>query len=158
MERRAGRPQMDTVTYKSRQVAEALQVGCADSLPSENTKYHSPLPSLLQGLERVCLLKQSVCHESFRGCSFLFLHLRCESSSPSPGPLSSPGGVCVCGLVAQSCPTLCNLMDCSPPGSSVHGILQARILEWVAIPSSRGSSQFRDQIQVSHIEGRFFTS
>ena len=44
------------------------------------------------------------------------------------------------GLVAKSCLTLCNPMDCSPPGSSVHGILQARILEWVAIPFSRGSS------------------
>ena len=43
-------------------------------------------------------------------------------------------------LVAQSCPTLCDLMDCSSPVSSVHGILQARILEWVAIPFSRGSS------------------
>ena len=46
---------------------------------------------------------------------------------------------CVC-LIAHSCPTLCDHMDCSPPGSSVHGILQARILEWVAISSSRGSS------------------
>ena len=45
--------------------------------------------------------------------------------------------VCVCVLVAQSCPTLCNLMDCSPPGSSAHRILQARILEWVSIPFSR---------------------
>ena len=45
--------------------------------------------------------------------------------------------VCVC-LVAQSCPTLCNHMACSLPGSSVHGILQARILEWVAIPFSSG--------------------
>jgi len=43
-------------------------------------------------------------------------------------------------IVAQSCPTLCDPVDCSPPGSSVRGILQARILEWVAIPSSRGSS------------------
>ena len=43
-------------------------------------------------------------------------------------------------LVAQSCLTLCNLMDCNPPGSSVHGILQARILEWVAISISRASS------------------
>ena len=43
-------------------------------------------------------------------------------------------------LVAELCPTLCNPMDCSLPNSSVHGILQARILEWVAIPSSRGSS------------------
>ena len=48
-------------------------------------------------------------------------------------------------LVTQSCLTLCNLMNCSPPGSSVHGILQARILEWVAISFSRGSSQPRDQ-------------
>ena len=48
-------------------------------------------------------------------------------------------------------------MDCSLPGSSVLGILQARILEWVAMPSSRGSSQPRDQTQVSHIAGRFFT-
>ena len=46
----------------------------------------------------------------------------------------------VCVLVSQSCPTLCNPMDCSPPGSSVHGILQVRILEWVTIPLSRGSS------------------
>ena len=44
----------------------------------------------------------------------------------------------------QSCPTLCNPVDCSPPGPSVHEILQARILEWVAIPFSRGSSQLRD--------------
>ena len=48
-------------------------------------------------------------------------------------------------LLAQSCPTLCNPMDCSLPGSSVRGILQGRILEWVAIPFSRGSSRFRDQ-------------
>ena len=48
-------------------------------------------------------------------------------------------------------------MNCSPPGSSVHGILWARILEWVAIPFSRRSSQFRDQTWVSCIAGRFFT-
>ena len=48
-------------------------------------------------------------------------------------------------------------MDCSPPGSSVHGIIQARILEQVAIPFSKGSSQTRDWAQVSHITGRFFT-
>ena len=55
--------------------------------------------------------------------------------------------------VAQSCPTLCDPID-----HTVHGILQARILEWVTIPFSRGSSQPRDQPQVSHIAGRFFTS
>ena len=59
-------------------------------------------------------------------------------------------------LVTQLCPTLCNPTDCSPPGSSVHGILQARILEWVAIPFSRGSSQPRNRTQVSHTAGRFF--
>ena len=54
--------------------------------------------------------------------------------------------------VAQSCPTLCDAMD-----YTVHGILQARILEWVAFPFSRGSSQLRDWTQVFRIEGRFFT-
>ena len=54
--------------------------------------------------------------------------------------------------VAQSYPTLCNPME-----YTVHGFLQARILEWVAFPFSRGSSQPRDRIQVSRIAGRFFT-
>ena len=57
----------------------------------------------------------------------------------------------------QSCLTLCDSMDCSPPVSSVHGIIQARILTWVAIPFSRGSSQPRNQTPVSCIGGRFFT-
>ena len=60
--------------------------------------------------------------------------------------------------VAQSRPTLCDPMDCSLPGSSVHGILLARILEWVAITFSRESSQPRDQTQVSCIADGFFTS
>ena len=66
--------------------------------------------------------------------------------------------VCVC---VQLWLTLCKPMDYSPPGSSVHGILQVRILEWVAISSSRESSQPRDQTRiscVSGIEGGFFTS
>ena len=58
--------------------------------------------------------------------------------------------------VAQLCSTLCDPVDCSLPGSSIHGILQARILEWVAISFSRGSSRPRDQIQVSCIAGRRF--
>ena len=61
---------------------------------------------------------------------------------------------CVC---AQSCQTLCNSMGCSPPGSSVHGILQARILEWVAISFSRGSSWPRDGTGSPGLEGGFFT-
>ena len=59
--------------------------------------------------------------------------------------------------VAQSCPTLCNPMDCSLPGFSVHGIFQARVLEWAAISFSRGSSQPRDQTLVSCIASRRFT-
>ena len=59
--------------------------------------------------------------------------------------------------VAQSCPTLCNPVNCSLPGSSVHGIFQARVLEWVAISFSRGSSRPRDWTQVSLIVGRRFT-
>ena len=65
----------------------------------------------------------------------------------SLGPL----GVCLtlcCRVLAQSCLTLGDPIDCSPPGSSLHGILQARILKWVAISYSRGSSQSRDQTHV----------
>ena len=65
--------------------------------------------------------------------------------------------VCVCVIVTQSCPTLCSPINCSPPGSFVHGILQARILEWVALPFARGSSQIKDRTWVSHTESTFFT-
>ena len=65
--------------------------------------------------------------------------------------------VCVSVWVAQSCPTLFNSMDCNLPGFSVHRILQARTLEWVAIPYSRGSPWPRDQTRVSCTAGRFFT-
>ena len=67
-----------------------------------------------------------------------------------------PNYYAVLFLVAQSCQTLCDPVDCSPPGSSVSGILQARILEWITMPSSRGSFQPRDQTQVYHIAGGFF--
>ena len=81
----------------------------------------------------------------------------------APGDTSSPGLVtirykrctacpsqrtCRCS-VAQSCSTLCNSMDCSWPGSSVHGVSQARILEWVSISYTRGSSQLRDWTCIS---------
>ena len=58
--------------------------------------------------------------------------------------------------VAQLCPTLCNPVDCNLPGSSIHGILQTRILEWVAISFSRGSSQFRDQNHIPCIGSMVF--
>ena len=67
----------------------------------------------------------------------------------------------MCVRSLQSCPTLWDPMDCSLLASSVHGILQARILEWVAMPSSRGSSQPRDRIHVSYVScigSGFFTT
>ena len=59
--------------------------------------------------------------------------------------------------ITQSCPTLCDPMECSLPCSSIHGIFQARVLEWIAISFSRGSSGPRDWTWVSHITGRHFT-
>ena len=59
--------------------------------------------------------------------------------------------LCMYVLSLQLCPTLCDPMDCSPPGSSVHGILQLRTQEWIAMSSSRGSSQPGDQTHTSHI-------
>ena len=75
------------------------------------------------------------------GCHFLIQCVKVKSESE----------------VSQSCPTLCDPMDCSLQGSSAHGILQAGILEWVVIPFSRGSSLPRDQTSVSCIADRFFT-
>ena len=73
-----------------------------------------------------------------------------------PWPLQS--GVCCAVLVTQLWPTLWDPVNCSPLGSSVHGLLQAGILEWVAMPSSRGSSQPRNHTRLSCIAGGFFTS
>ena len=68
---------------------------------------------------------------------------------PFPGHLNILGRRACGAKSLQLCPTLCDLMDCISPDSSVHGILQARILEWVAMPSSRGSSRPRDCTHVS---------
>ena len=70
---------------------------------------------------------------------------------PCWAPLTLITTLYMCAKSLQPCPTLCNPMDCSPPGSSVHGFLQARILEWVAIAFSRGSSQPRDQTHDSYV-------
>ena len=75
------------------------------------------------------------------------------------GRIHSVCHTCVCVCVWMSCAVVsdsCDLMNCSPPGFFVHGISQARILEWVSIPFSRGSSQPRDWTWVSCIAGRFF--
>ena len=101
------------------------------------------------------------------------LHLLSRSGPPAPNAwcsylclsylnddysnLQAPWLFCRCCAVSQSHPTLCDPLDCSPPGSPVHGILQARILEGVAMPSSRGSSPPRCHTYVSCIAGGFFT-
>ena len=84
--------------------------------------------------EQFCDSQKSLCFS---------IHL-CHA--PSLGA-KSPCEVCCC-LAVQSCLTLCNPIDCNPPDSSVHGISQARILEWVAISFSRGSSQPRDRTHI----------
>ena len=79
------------------------------------------------------------------------------NSGPLPKVTNLNPGHFVCVKFVQSCPTLCDPMDYSLPGSSVHRIIQARILEWVVIPFSTGSFQPRDWAQVFCTAGRFFT-
>ena len=83
--------------------------------------------------------------------------LPCISAHSTFTSAASNQNMNVC-LIAQLCPTLCNPKDCSPPGSSVHGNLQARILEWVAISFPRKSSQPTDQTCISCITGIFLTT
>ena len=90
-----------------------------------------------------------------RKCSFFF-HFKAQSTRHL-----FMATLHVCAVTAQSCLTLCGPVDCSPRGSSVHGILQARVLEWVAMASSRGSSQPRDRTCISWIsctDGRVLTT
>ena len=70
--------------------------------------------------------------------------------------VASESKISMTSEVTQLCPTLCDPIDCSLPGSSVHGIFQARVLEWVATSFSRGSSQHRDRTRVSRIVSRRF--
>ena len=85
--------------------------------------------------------------------NFPFCELHCLGGflSYHSGIWTSGITVTSCCSVAKSCLTLCNAMDCSPPDSSAHWILQTRIMEWVAMPSSRGSPQPRNWTHVSHI-------
>ena len=98
---------------------------------------------LLGSLEPVWNLWQVSGAPKGRRCGLRFLWL--------PVPVLSGFFLAVhmCVLVAQSCRTVCGPMDYSPPGSSVHGILQTRILEWVAMPSSKGSSSHRGRTCIS---------
>ena len=89
-------------------------------------------------------------------CANLSILRFLSPSSPArtaPAPEALSGRRCACS-VTKSCPALCDPMDCSPPGSSIYGIFWVSILEWVAMPSSRGSSQSRDRTCASCINGR----
>ena len=123
------------------------RVGCTQkwegsgSSPGENTSCVVPCVRVcVHACVRVCVCVR------VRVCVHLCARLRMRARVRA----------CACVWVTQSCLTLCGYMDCSPPGSSVLGVLQARILEWVAMPFFRGSSQFRDRTQLSCSAGRLF--
>ena len=101
---------------------------------------------------------KSVRHIAISTLIFRFFssYFKIELHPPRSDPVHDT--VCCHCLVVQSCLTLCDPVDCSPPGSSVHGILQARILEWGAMPSSRGSARPTDWTHISWVAGRFFTT
>ena len=101
----------------------------------------------------VVLLKQKS-HPSFVQHPAMAHH---SIHNKSPQSVWPPWLLLLLTEVAQSCRTFCNPMDCSPPGSSIHGIFQGRVLEWVAISFSRESSWPKDQTRVSIIVGRCFT-
>ena len=106
--------------------------------------------SLLEVLLSACLILACICLGSLARSSL-------SHSFASKCYLKSKVQMHVCmhAHSLQSCPTLCSPMDCSPPGCSIHGIIRARILEWVGKPFSRGSSWPRDQTCISCIAGRF---
>ena len=98
-----------------------------------------PWPELQAISSHTCLCHHTYMHISISmtRCECVYIHVKVKV------------------LVTQLC--LCDPMDCSPPGSSICGILQAGILEWIAMPFSKGCSQPRDQTWVSHMAGKFFS-
>ena len=133
---------------------EGIDMGCKSS-SSDSSPYHFDVT-----LTQLCYSSQIIQHFwsmlSWSHCSDRWSQAhQIFASSHQPQPPSR--AVCVQAQSLQSCLTLCDPMDCSPPGSSVHGILQARILEWVAMPSSRGSSQ-PSISYASALAGWFFTT
>ena len=109
-------------------------------------------PSLLQGIILTQRLNPGLLH-----CRQILYHLSHQKWGNNFNNIVYIAQWVQFSTVTQLCPTLCDPMDCSPPGSSVHGIFQAWILEWVAFPFSRESSWPRDRTQVSRIVGRHFT-
>ena len=114
-------------------------------------------PCILSPLKDFCASNkgQRQTHKSVSS-SLCALHKEHRPIPQTRVTLSFPA--CVWAQVIQSCLILFDSMGCSPPSSSVHGIPSARILEWVAMPSSKGSSRSRNQTRVSCIAGGFFTT
>ena len=104
----------------------------------------------LKSFLKFCFAGRYTCYY-WENCTLRSIDLRCACTN-----LWALLSAWVC-MPAQSCPTACDPVDCSPPGSSVHGTSQARILEWVAISFSEGSSWPRHWTPASFIAGRFFT-
>ena len=142
-----------------------------NSPPTLHTTWKT-FPVCERGVRRDAMSALWVVHDERSFILLLWLSLR-EAGKQNPAALWHPRRGKDTGLVsqfhlsermcvpAQSYPTFCDPIDCSPPGSSVHGILQARILEWVAMPSSRGSSPPRDWNFVSCVScfaGRYFNN
>ena len=110
---------------------EAPEVGHGNSLQYKNTIWRIPWTEEPGMLKSMGLQKSWTWLSTFRSMLLAFYNYNKGSGESLTYPF----------LKAQSCPTLCNLVDCSLPGSSIHEISQARILEWVIISFSKGSSQ-----------------
>ena len=139
--------------------------GCLDKAESKIKLYH--ILTLANHSPKLYFSKHMACFSSFYKGHITKCFATAHKSSSLSKPFWFPHGlpsdhqceknVKMKMLVALLCPTLCNPMECSPPDFSVHGILQARTWEWVAIFSSRVSSWLRNWTQVSCIAGGFFT-
>ena len=126
----------------------------ANSLPAESQgKPNNTGVDSLSLIQRIFPTRES--NQGLLDCRQILHPLSCQGSPRQYHvhfiKVCTPNLLCTCVQSLQSGPTPCDPIDCSPPGSSVHGILQARTLEWVAMPSSRGSSRPRDRTRVSYV-------
>ena len=140
-------------------LAVSCKIKCILTIWPSNwtTEYLSQKSENICPLQNLCidLHSSSICNRAKLEMTRVFFSDNFKQTMIHPY-----SGMCTCACCAQSlsCVQPCNPMDCSPPGSSVHGIFQARILEWVGISYSRGSSWPRDGTCTSCLAGGFFTA
>ena len=132
-----------------------LILGLEEEIPLTNTPSPYLIPRFAQHAPQALLKLRAILQTHFVNVTIHSFQVR-DLSERWELYLSECANIPKWSEVAQLCLTLCDPVDCSPPGSSIHGILQARILEWVAISFSRGSPQPRNRTQVSRIAGRRF--